>query len=96
MSRTQHSDFTCDESRTSNPSIPRLMLYQLSHWALTCDNGHLFICRVDPDQLASNILIHPVFATRYILVQYKILVHLPLLVFNLYEQDKFHAQLSWA
>ena len=30
-SRTQHSDWVGGEARTSNPSIPNLMLYQLSH-----------------------------------------------------------------
>ena len=33
-SRTQHSDSNGDESHTSNPSIPSLTLYQLSHFAL--------------------------------------------------------------
>ena len=94
FSMTQHTDFDCGESQTSNPLIPSLILYQLSHRALTGDNGHLFLCRVDPDQLGSNILIHPVFATRYILVQYEILEYQQLLAFNIYEQDKFRAQLS--
>ena len=32
-SRTQHIDTAGSESQTSNPSIPSLMLYQLSHCA---------------------------------------------------------------
>ena len=32
-SMIEYSDSTGDESRTSNPSIPNLMLYKLSHFA---------------------------------------------------------------
>ena len=32
FSRTQHSDSAASEYQTSNPSIPCLMLYQLSHY----------------------------------------------------------------
>ena len=32
-SRTQHRDLAGIETQTSNMSVPRLTIYQLSHWA---------------------------------------------------------------
>ena len=57
-SRTQHSDSTGSESQTSNPSIPSLLLYQLSQctlqnfqdaWDLIDQEGNNFPVTVNPE-----------------------------------------------
>ena len=55
-SRTQHSDSAGGETRTSNPSIPSLMLYQLSHCILLF---LLYAKSMDRDQP-----VHPCSLTR--------------------------------
>ena len=50
---SQHSDSVHDESRTSNPSIPSLIIYHLSHLR-SADKGSVIFLPANPASFAHN------------------------------------------